>query len=154
MSEHTNMRYVVLKNLRDFMRIREYAPSYAELAALCGIRAKSTVLHYLRVLEVEGLVVMRKGHQRSLHLTELAEIMNLPSKATQSRHEMTNHKKAAGGRMAAAILAGKEKTKRQHEQDCFEQAVALGKTRDGSDDLLHDRRGLFSNGRVRASKVG
>jgi hypothetical protein len=143
------MRYRVLGAIRIYMeKNKGKSPPMGVLGKACEIKNDATVLHYLKQLEQEGLIkrLPLRGHVRPIVLRGPASFMRLP---TMARNRPLKQEKNTTRR-------------KQREQDCFEQAVAMGKARDEADALrradgesvLHDKYSLFRNGQLRACKVG
>jgi hypothetical protein len=122
---------------------------------MCGIKNKGSVNYYLNQLAREGLVERGERYERrSIRLCGPSNFMRLPTRVTKSR---LNKKKSANEKKAEAASRARKMPKAEritHEEECLERAVRLGKRNDAAEDPLHDRRGLFSSGRLTATKVG
>jgi len=155
---HTNRRYQVLGAARRYIETHKKSPTMKELGKLCGITSTASVLHYLKQLELEGLIERGERYAgRSIKLCGPSNFMRLPTRVTKTKR--CQKKKTANEKKAEAATMGRRMSKAErlaYEDKCLERAVRLGKRNDAKkSDPLHDKGSLFStSGRLTATKVG
>jgi DNA-binding MarR family transcriptional regulator len=136
---------------------RKYDPTLAELSRLCGYKPP-TVAFYVRKLIDEGLC-RRERHRRKIellppaieYLETVKESDEFVSGMIAQKSKNYIEKKVKQAEMREAIQNQKKKT----EQECFDEAVRLGLSRNAvvSADVILDRGPLFRN-RTFATKIG
>jgi len=72
----TKRQLEVLRFIDEFEREHRYAPSYFDLCEALGIASKMGVSDHLRAMRKKGIVDLRPGSNRTVHVTAkgLAEL--------------------------------------------------------------------------------
>lgn len=66
----TEKKKQILKAIYQYIQANSISPTIRNIGDLVGIRSKSTVHAYIKVLEKEGLIAKKESIPRSIVITE------------------------------------------------------------------------------------
>jgi len=58
----------IFKEIKDFITMNKFSPSYEEIKQLAGLRSKSEVHRYVHNLEARGWIKRGNGRNRSISI--------------------------------------------------------------------------------------
>jgi repressor LexA len=58
----------IFKEIKDFIKMNKFSPSYEEIKQLAGLRSKSEVHRYVHNLEARGWIKRGNGRNRSISI--------------------------------------------------------------------------------------
>ena len=64
----TSRQLDIFKEIKDFIKMNKFSPSYEEIKQLAGLRSKSEVHRYVHNLEARGWIKRGNGRNRSISI--------------------------------------------------------------------------------------
>ena len=58
----------IFREIKDFIKMNKFSPSYEEIKQLAGLRSKSEVHRYVHNLEARGWIKRGNGRNRSISI--------------------------------------------------------------------------------------
>ena len=64
----TSRQLDIFREIKDFIKMNKFSPSYEEIKQLAGLRSKSEVHRYVHNLEARGWIKRGNGRNRSISI--------------------------------------------------------------------------------------